>query len=150
MNDGYRILRWAQQNQHTLTWMAEKLGYSRQALSESLHHNRISPRLAEALFNHFALRVMVDGTLTDQDNNSGHPKPKPVTRHRRGRSPGSGSGPGASRLDPYRAEIEQLLANGSTQRFIASRFETTESNLYNWLKKRGLKRNRIDTRDNVT
>ena len=149
MNDGYRILRWAQQNQHTLTWMAEKLGYSRQALSESLHNNRISPRLAEALFDHFALRVMEEGAPSDQDNPSGHPKQKPAIRSRRGRTPGSGNGPGPSRLDPYRAEIEELLANGSTQRFIASRFETTESNLYNWMKKRGLKRNRIDKRDDA-
>jgi hypothetical protein len=149
MDDGYRILQWAQQNQHTLTWMAEKLGYSRQALSESLHHNRISPQLAEALFDHFALRVMKDGTLTDQENSSGHAKLKPATRRRRGRTPGSGSGPGASRLDPYRADIEQLLANGSTQRFIASRFETTESNLYNWMKKRGLKRHRIAVRNHA-
>jgi hypothetical protein len=149
MDDGYRILRWAQQNQHTLTWMAEKLGYSRQALSESLHHNRISPRLAEALFDHFALRVMAEGTFTDQDSSSSHAKPKPATRSRRGRAPGSGSGPGASRLDPYRAEIEQLFANGSTQRFIASRFETTESNLYNWMKKRGLKRYRTVMRDSA-
>jgi len=48
-------------------------------------------------------------------------------------------GPGKSKLDPYRPEIEGLLANGSTQRFIARRYKTTEANLYNWLKKQGLK-----------
>jgi DNA invertase Pin-like site-specific DNA recombinase len=44
-----------------------------------------------------------------------------------------------SKLDPYRPEIESLLANGSTQKFVAGRYHTTEANLHNWLKKRGLK-----------
>ncbi len=49
-------------------------------------------------------------------------------------------GPGKSKLDPYQPEIEALLANGSTQRFIAKRYGTSEVNLSNWIKKRGLKR----------
>ena len=48
-------------------------------------------------------------------------------------------GPGKSKLDPYRPEIEGLLANGSTQKFVAGRYHTTEANLHNWLKKRDLK-----------
>lgn len=51
-------------------------------------------------------------------------------------------GPGKSKLDKYRPEIEALLANGSTQRFIASRYGTTESNLCNWMKKRKITRAR--------
>ena len=50
-------------------------------------------------------------------------------------------GPGKSKLDQYRPEIEALLANGSTQKFIARRYQTTEANLHNWLKKNSLKRN---------
>src|SRR5260370_558231 len=49
------------------------------------------------------------------------------------------TGPGKSKLDSYRPEIESLLANGSTQKFIARRYHTTEANFHNWLKKRGLK-----------
>ena len=49
-------------------------------------------------------------------------------------------GPGKSKLDPFRLEIEALLANGSTQRFIAQRYNTSEANLHNWLKMRGLSR----------
>lgn len=49
-------------------------------------------------------------------------------------------GPGKSKLDPYQPEIEALLANGTTQRFIANRYATTEANLHKWLKKRGLNR----------
>jgi hypothetical protein len=48
-------------------------------------------------------------------------------------------GPGKSKLDPFRPEIEGLLANGSTQKFVADRCHTTEANLHNWPKKRGLK-----------
>ncbi len=53
---------------------------------------------------------------------------------------GRPKGVGKSKLDPYRPEIEGLLANGATQRFIAKRYHTTEANLHNWLKKHGLKR----------
>ena len=50
-------------------------------------------------------------------------------------------GPGKSKLDAFRPEIEALLANGSTQKFIANRYKTTEANLHNWLKKNEIKRN---------
>lgn len=52
---------------------------------------------------------------------------------------GRPKGPGKSKLDAFRPEIEALLTNGSTQKFIARRYHTTEANLHNWLKKRGLK-----------
>jgi len=38
----------------------------------------------------------------------------------------------------YRAEIEALIANGSTQKFIANRYKTTEANLSLWMKKHGV------------
>jgi DNA invertase Pin-like site-specific DNA recombinase len=47
-------------------------------------------------------------------------------------------GPGKSKLDPFRPEIESLLANGATQTFIARRYHTTEANLHHWLRKRGI------------
>ena len=49
-------------------------------------------------------------------------------------------GPGKSKLDKNRPEIEALLSNGATQRFIAQRYGTTEANLHLWMKKHGLKR----------
>ena len=49
-------------------------------------------------------------------------------------------GPGKSKLDKYRPEIEALMKNGSTQKFIANRYDTTEANLHNWLKKHDLRR----------
>ncbi|PHR54158.1 MAG: resolvase [Arcobacter sp.] len=48
-------------------------------------------------------------------------------------------GTGKSKLDKFKPEIEALLVNGSTQKFIANRYNTTEANLYNWLLKHGLK-----------
>jgi DNA invertase Pin-like site-specific DNA recombinase len=52
---------------------------------------------------------------------------------------GCPKGPGKSKLDQFRTEIESLLASGSSQKFIAGRYKTTEANLHNWLKKNGLK-----------
>jgi DNA invertase Pin-like site-specific DNA recombinase len=43
-------------------------------------------------------------------------------------------GVGKSKLDQYRPEIEALLANGSKQKYIATRYGTTEANLSRWLK----------------
>lgn len=54
---------------------------------------------------------------------------------------GRPKGPGKSKLDCYRPEIEALLSNGSTKKFISNRYKTTPSNLHNWLKKQGLLRN---------
>lgn len=53
---------------------------------------------------------------------------------------GRPKGSGKSKLDPYRPEIEALLAQGSTQKYIANRYKTTEANLSRWLKKHGLRR----------
>jgi hypothetical protein len=59
---------------------------------------------------------------------------------------GRPKGPGKSKLDAFRPEIESLLANGSTQKFVAQRYHTTEANLHHWLKKRGLKAGKTGTR----
>ena len=53
---------------------------------------------------------------------------------------GRPKGPGKSKLDPFRPEIEALLANGSTQKFIAKRYNTTPGNFSNWMKKNGIKK----------
>lgn len=48
-------------------------------------------------------------------------------------------GIGKSKLDPFHPEIEALLANGSTQKFIANRYHTTEANLSRWIQKHRLR-----------
>ncbi len=55
-----------------------------------------------------------------------------------GKPLGRPKGPGKSKLDEYRPEIKALLANGSTQKFIAQRYKTTPANLSNWIKKNGI------------
>ena len=44
-------------------------------------------------------------------------------------------GAGKSKLDQFRPEIEALLANGSTQKYIANRYDATEATVSNWVKK---------------
>jgi transcriptional regulator len=44
---------------------------------------------------------------------------------------GRPKGKGKSKLDHFQPEIEALLENGSKQKFIASRYNTTEANLSN-------------------
>ncbi len=61
-------------------------------------------------------------------------------RHRKvqGMKLGCPTGPGKSKLDQYRVEIEALLSNGSSQRFVAKRYKTTEANFSNWMKKNNI------------
>lgn len=54
---------------------------------------------------------------------------------------GRPKGRGKSKLDIFQPEIEALIANGSTQRFIAKRYGTTPDNLNKWLKKRNISLN---------
>ncbi|MBL7815690.1 MAG: recombinase family protein [Saprospiraceae bacterium] len=61
-------------------------------------------------------------------------------RKNKGMPLGRPKGKGKSKLDKYRPEIEALLNNGSTQKFIANRYGTTEANFTNWMKKNGILR----------
>jgi len=57
------------------------------------------------------------------------------TKKNSGKILGRPKGPGKSKLDTYKVEIEALLRNGSTKKFIANRYNSTPANLFNWLKK---------------
>lgn len=137
MNNGERILRWAQQRHYTVTWLADQLGYSRQRLSDVLHQNDISPALSKVLFEQFRLRVVPTYKVAAPG------KQKRLHWHqhsvgKRGRKPGSGRGVRPSKLDPHAEPIIRLFRSGLTQREIARRYGTTPSNLHDWLKRRGL------------
>ena len=56
-----------------------------------------------------------------------------------GKKLGRPKGPGKSKLDISRPEIEALLNNGSTQKFISKRYDVTEATLSNWIKKNNVK-----------
>ncbi len=57
----------------------------------------------------------------------------------KGKLLGRPRGPGKSKLDQHREEIISLIKTGSTQTYIAKKYRTTQPNLYNWLKKNGLR-----------
>jgi DNA invertase Pin-like site-specific DNA recombinase len=51
---------------------------------------------------------------------------------------GRPKGAGKSKLDEYKEEIVALLRNGSSKKFVADRYGTSQVNLYNWLRKNNL------------
>ena len=51
---------------------------------------------------------------------------------------GRPKGPGRSKLDGHRDEILALLNNGSPKTWVARKYGTTRTNLYNWLQKNSL------------
>ncbi len=75
MEQGHRVLLWAQQNQYSLASMAEIMGYEEPALSAALYNNQISPELAEALLRHFGLRVLITDYGVDPDDTSDDSEP---------------------------------------------------------------------------
>lgn len=83
----------------------------------------------------FAMAAEIERDLISQRT-----KEALAAKKRAGIKLGRPKGSGKSKLDKHRPEIEALLENGSTQRYIASRFNTTESNLSRWMKRHGLKR----------
>jgi DNA invertase Pin-like site-specific DNA recombinase len=51
---------------------------------------------------------------------------------------GRPKGAGKSKLDAFKEEIVALLRNGSSKKFVADRYGTSQVNLYNWLKKNSI------------
>lgn len=51
---------------------------------------------------------------------------------------GRPKGTGKSKLDQFEPEIKALLQNGSSKRYIAKRYHSTEANFHHWLKTHGL------------
>jgi DNA invertase Pin-like site-specific DNA recombinase len=76
----------------------------------------------------FAMAAEIERDLISQRT-----KEALMARKQAGIKLGRPRGIGKSKLDPYQPEIAALLANGSTQKFIANRYHTTEANLSRWL-----------------
>ena len=85
----------------------------------------------------FAMAAEIERDLISQRT-----KEALAAKKRTGMKLGQPKGSGKSKLDKHRPEIEALLNTGSTQRYIAGRFNTTESNLSRWMKKHRLRRKR--------
>ena len=47
-------------------------------------------------------------------------------------------GAGKSKLDEFKEDIVALLRNGSSKKFVADRYNTSQVNSYNWLKKNSI------------
>ena len=61
-----------------------------------------------------------------------------AARKKQGVKLGRPKGTGKSKLDQYKPEIEALLTNGATQKFIAQRYDATEATVSRWVKKQRL------------
>lgn len=83
----------------------------------------------------FSLAAKIEHDLISQRT-----KEALMVKKKQGVKLGRPKGTGKSKLDPLRPEIEALLNNGSTQKFIARRYNVTEATLSRWLKKHRLKR----------
>jgi DNA invertase Pin-like site-specific DNA recombinase len=82
----------------------------------------------------FAMAAEIERDLISQRT-----KEALAARKASGMKLGRPRGVGKSKLDKHRPEIQALLANGSTQKFIANRYGTTEANLSRWIKKQRLR-----------
>ena len=51
---------------------------------------------------------------------------------------GRPKGAGKSKLDEYKEEIVALLKNGSSKKFVANRYGSSQVNLYNWIRKNSI------------
>jgi DNA invertase Pin-like site-specific DNA recombinase len=87
-------------------------------------------------------KIIAMASEIERDLISKRTKEALVAKKASGMKLGRPKGVGKSKLDQYRPEIEALLNNGSTQTFIAKRYNTTEANLHHWLRQRGLERAR--------
>ena len=85
----------------------------------------------------FSMAAEIERDLISARTTEGH-----RARRAAGLPLGRPKGPGKSKLDPFRAEIEVLLANGSTRKFIAKRYNTTPANLSTWIRKNGIQKPR--------
>jgi DNA invertase Pin-like site-specific DNA recombinase len=83
----------------------------------------------------FAMAAEIERDLISQRT-----KEALAARKRAGQKLGRPTGIGKSKLDQHRPEIEGLLKNGATQKYIAQRYKTSEVNLSLWLAKHGLRR----------
>lgn len=63
-----------------------------------------------------------------------------AARKKQGVKLGRPKGTGKSKLDQYKPEIEALLKNGATQKFISQRFGATEATVSRWVKKQDLQK----------
>ena len=102
-----------------------------------VHAVKGSRRLDEAIQNRIIAMAFSMVAEIERDLISTRTREALRARKAAGLPIGRPKGPVKSMLDPFRPKIEALLANGSTQNFVAKRYGATPANLSNWLGKNG-------------
>ena len=105
-----------------------------------VHAIKVSWRLDETIQSRIIALAFSMAAEIERDLISARTREVLRARKASGQSLGRPKGPGKSKLDPFRPEIEAPLANGSTQRFIAKRYNTTPGNFSDWMKKNEIKK----------
>ena len=103
-----------------------------------VHAIKGSWRLSETIQSKIVAMAFSMAAEIERDLISARTKEALRARKASGLPLGRPKGPGRSKLDRFRPEIEALLANGSTQKFIAKRYSTTPGNFSNWMRKNGI------------
>jgi len=105
------------------------------AIKESIRINGKQDIQTKTMITMFGLFAEIERDLISERTKQGL-----LAAKEKGKILGRPKGSGKSKLDPFKLEIEALLKNGSSKTFIAKRYKTSLPNLYNWMKKHGLKK----------
>ena len=97
-------------------------------------------RLDETIQSRIIAMTFSTAAEIERDLLSARTKEALRARKASGKPLGRPKGPGKSKLDPIRLEIEALPVLGSTQKFIAKRYNTASGNLASWMKENGSKK----------
>lgn len=103
------------------------------AIKESIRINGKQNIQTKTMVTMFGLFAEIERDLISERTKQGL-----IAARKKGKLLGRPKGSGKSRLDRFKPEIEALLKNGSSKTFIAKRYGTSLTNLYNWLKKHGI------------
>jgi DNA invertase Pin-like site-specific DNA recombinase len=105
------------------------------AVKESIKINGKQDIQTKTMITMFGLFAEIERDLISERTKQGL-----LAAKEKGKILGRPKGSGKSKLDSFKLEIEALLKNGSSKTFIANRYKTSLPNLYNWMKKHGLKK----------
>ncbi len=103
------------------------------AIKENIKINGKQDIQSKVMITMFSLFAEIERDLISERTKQGLAAAK-----KRGILLGRPKGPGKSKLDQFKPEIEALLKNGSKKTFIAKRYKISLTNLYKWMKKRGV------------
>lgn len=104
------------------------------AIKENIKIYGIQNMQTKILIVFFGLFAEIERDLISERTKQGL-----IAAKKKGKILGRPKGIGKSKLDLFKDEIKALLHNGSSKTFIAKKYNTSLTNLYNWLKKHLIK-----------